>query len=156
MASAKRTHEVLASIRRNTCYNSGRTILLVSSVVLALLALVAGTALFTMLDKEEPMAVLLSASVVLGGSLLAFLVNYLGNVFLDGADSLLQIAKFEERGNRNRLEALELARKATEMEEEDEFVAPAPPKTTVEQPSEGNAEEEAEEEDSEVEGSKPD
>ena len=69
------------------------------------------------------MAVLLSASVVLGGGLLAFLVNCLGNVYLDAADSLLQIAKFEERGNRSRNEALELARKAVDEEEEEEFTA---------------------------------
>ncbi len=94
MASAKRTHDVLTAIRRNSCYNSGRTILLVVSVILALLSLVAGTSLFTLLDKEEPMAVLLAASVVLGGGSLAFLTNYLGNVFMDGADSLLQVAKF--------------------------------------------------------------
>ena len=64
------------------------------------------------------MATLLCGSVVVGGGLLAFLTNYLGNVFLDGADSLLQIAKFEERGQRSRTEALELARNATEEEEE--------------------------------------
>ena len=123
MASAKRTQEVLSAIRRNTSYSSARTILLVSSVILALLALVAGTSLFSLLDKEDPMAVLLSASVVLGGGLLAFLVNCLGNVYLDAADSLLQIAKFEERGNRSRTEALELARKAVEEEDEEEEVA---------------------------------
>ena len=121
MASAKRTHDVLTAIRRNSCYNSGRTILLIVSVILALLSLVAGTSLFTLLDKEEPMAVLLAASVVLGGGSLAFLTNYLGNVFMDGADSLLQVAKFQERGQRTRGEALELARNAVEEEEEEEM-----------------------------------
>ena len=120
MASAKPTHEILSAIRRSTCYDSGRTILLVISVIMALLALVAGTALFTLLDKEQPMAVLLSASVVIGGALMAFLVNYLGNVYIDGADALLQIAKFEQRGHRARVEALELARKATQEQEEEE------------------------------------
>ena len=132
MASAKPTQAVLSSIRRNTSYSSARTILLVSSVILALLALVAGTSLFSLLDKEDPMAVLLSASVVLGGGLLAFLVNCLGNVYLDAADSLLQIAKFEERGNRSRNEALELARKAVDVEEEDEFTAQEEAKTEPE------------------------
>ena len=118
MPSAKRTHEVLTAIRRNTCYNSSRTILLISSVILALLFLIAGASLFNLLPKENPMTVLLSSSVVIAGALMAFLVNYLGNAFIDGADSLLQIAKFEERGQRSRTEALELARNATTEEED--------------------------------------
>ena len=128
MASAKRTNDILTAIRRNSRYNSGRTVLLVISVILALLALVAGTALFTLLDKEEPMAVLLSASIVLAGGLLAFLMNYLGNVFMDGADSLLQIAKFQERSERSRAEALELARMAADQQKEEDCEEPAPPK----------------------------
>ena len=153
MASAKRTHEVLNAIRRNTCYNSSRTILLISSVVLALLALVAGTSLFTLLDKENPMATLLSASVVVGGALLAFLANYLGNVFLDGADALLQIAKFEERGQRSRTEALELARNATV--EEEETLHESPPVEEAVSKS-ATSEDEQVEEDSDDEESKPD
>ena len=126
MATSKRTHEVLTAIRRNTCYNSGRTIVLVSSVILALLALVAGTSLFTLLDKENSKAVLLSGCIVVGGSLLAFLYNYLGNVFLDGADALLQIAKFEERAQKNRTEALDLARNAGVEEDAPKAAEPAP------------------------------
>ena len=149
MASPKPTQAVLSSIRRNTCYSSARTILLVSSVILALLALVTGTSLFSLLDKEDPMAVLLSASVVLGGGLLAFLVNCLGNVYLDAADALLQIAKFEERGNRSRNEALELARKAVEEEEE---VAPQEknePERKPASPTEAKEDESADESDEE-------
>ena len=127
MAPAKRTNDILTAIRRNSRYNSGRTVLLIISVIFALLALVAGTALFTLLDKEEPMAVLLSASIVLGGGLQAFLMNYLGNVFMDGADSLLQIAKFQERSERSRTEALELARLAAEQQQEEDFKEAARP-----------------------------
>ncbi|MBG31424.1 MAG: hypothetical protein CMI31_15715 [Opitutae bacterium] len=151
MASPKPTQAVLSSIRRNTCYSSARTILLVSSVILALLALVTGTSLFSLLDKEDPMAVLLSASVVLGGGLLAFLVNCLGNVYLDAADALLQIAKFEERGNRSRNEALELARKAVE-DDEDEEVAPQEknePERKPASPTEAKEDESADETDEE-------
>ncbi len=151
MASPKPTQAVLSSIRRNTCYSSARTILLVSSVILALLALVTGTSLFSLLDKEDPMAVLLSASVVLGGGLLAFLVNCLGNVYLDAADALLQIAKFEERGNRSRNEALELARKAVE-DDEDEEVAPQEknePEPKSASPTEAKEDESADETDEE-------
>lgn len=149
MASPKPTQAVLSSIRRNTCYTSARTILLVSSVILALLALVTGTSLFSLLDKEDPMAVLLSASVVLGGGLLAFLVNCLGNVYLDAADALLQIAKFEERGNRSRNEALELARKAVEEEEEGSTQEKNEPEPKSASPTEAKEDESADEPDEE-------
>lgn len=92
------------------------------------------------------MAVLLSASVVLGGGLLAFLVNCLGNVYLDAADALLQIAKFEERGNRSRKEALELARKAVEEEQEEvtseEKAVPEPESTSPTEAEDDGAEDE--------------
>lgn len=152
MPSAKRTHEVLTAIRRNTCYNSSRTILLISSVILALLSLMAGTSIFSMLPKENPMTVLLSSSVVIGGALMAFLVNYLGNVFIDGADSLLQIAKFEERGQRSRTEALELARNATTGDEEDTSESTMTPESV--EPSE-SSEDQATDEDSTTSESQP-
>ena len=151
MASPKPTQAVLSSIRRNTCYTSARTILLVSSVILALLALVTGTSLFSLLNKEDPMAVLLSVSVVLGGGLLAFLVNCLGNVYLDAADALLQIAKFEERGNRSRNEALELARKAVEEEDEGWTQEKNEPEPKSASPTEAKEDESADEPDEEEE-----
>ena len=133
MAKKQRAQEVLQSIRRNTCYDAARTILLVCCVIMALLSLVGGATIFTSLDKEKPMVVLLSVSVVLGGGVMALLTHYVGNAFLDGADSLLQIAKFSERGQRSRTEALELARKHAEPEGSAEESAEEPSKEVSEE-----------------------
>ena len=139
MAKKQRTQEVLQSIRRNTCYNAGRTILLVCCVIMALLSLVGGATIFTSMDKDQPMVVLLSVSVVLGGSVTALLTHYVGNAFLDGADSLLQIAKFSERGQRSRVEALELARKHAVQEGSEEDSAEESVKEVSEEVSEEEA-----------------
>jgi hypothetical protein len=48
------------------------------------------------------------------------LLNHLANAIFDGADSLVQIAKFQERSLRRRNDALDLVEKIREEVEADE------------------------------------
>jgi len=56
----------------------------------------------------------------LGGVVPALLLNHLANAIFDGADSLVQIAKFQERSLRRRNDALDLVEKIREEVEADE------------------------------------
>ena len=58
----------------------------------------------------------------------ALLLNHLANAIFDGADSLVQIAKFQERSLRRRNDALDLVEKIREGVEADEE-NPEPAKT---------------------------
>jgi hypothetical protein len=134
MAKKQRTQEVLVAIRRNTCYNSGRTIILVISSIWALLTVISAVNTLTeSIESGSGSLFLLSITVLLVGTTSAFLLNYFGNVFLDGADSLLQIAKFSERGQRSRTEALELARLHAKEEGTTDSDEPKEPKQVSEE-----------------------
>lgn len=135
MAKKQRTQEVLGAIRRNSCYNTGRTIILVISSIWALLTIISAVNTLTeSIETGSGSLFLLSITVLLVGTTLAFLLNYLGNVFFDGADSLLQIAKFSERGQRSRTEALELARMHAEDEDSTASDVPEEPSQASAQP----------------------
>ena len=136
MAKKQRTQEVLVAIRRNTCYNTGRTIILVISSIWALLTVISAVNTLTeSIESDSGSLFLFSITVLLVGTTSAFLLNYFGNVFLDGADSLLQIAKFSERGQRSRTEALELAREHAREEAPHGSEEPNEPKQVSEEDS---------------------
>jgi hypothetical protein len=118
MGKNKKSREVLEAIRRNTGYATGRAFSLVTSV----LTVVACAGLPCLVPAVNGDEVLLSLILIgaLGGVVPALLLNHLANAIFDGADSLVQIAKFQERSLRRRNDALDLVEKIREEVEADE------------------------------------
>ena len=68
----------------------------------------------------------------LGGVVPALLLNHLANAIFDGTDSLVQIAKFQERSLRRRNDALDLVEKIRgEVEADEEKPRPAKPQEEI-------------------------
>ncbi len=119
MAKNKKSQQVLAAIRRNTGYAAGRTFSLVASVVTVVVCAGLGALLGAEREQEVMLAFILTGA--LGGVVPALLLNHLANALFDGADSLVQVAKFQERSLRRRNDAIELVEKIREeVEAEDE------------------------------------
>ena len=118
MGKNKRSRDVLEAIRRNTGYATGRAFSLVASV----LTVVACAGLPCLVPAVNGDEILLSLILIgaLGGVVPALLLNHLANAIFDGADSLVQIAKFQERSLRRRNDALDLVEKIREEVEADE------------------------------------
>ena len=118
MGKNKRSRDVLEAIRRNTGYATGRAFSLVTSVVTVVTC--AGLGALLGVDKEQQVMLVFILTGALGGVVPALLLNHLANAIFDGADSLVQIAKFQERSLRRRNDALDLVEKIREEVEADE------------------------------------
>ena len=117
MAKNKKTRDVLSAIRRNTGYAAGRSFALVSSVVIVVAC--AGLGAYFGTGREQHVMLVFILTGAIGGVAPALLINHLANAIFDGADSLVQIAKFQERSLRHRGDALDLVEKIrSEVEEE--------------------------------------
>ena len=115
----KKAQQVLAAIRRNTGYAAGRAFALVTAVVTVVACAGLGALLGAEREQEVMLAFILTGA--LGGVVPALLLNHLANALFDGADSLVQVAKFQERSLRRRNDAIELVEKIREeVEAEDE------------------------------------
>ncbi len=112
MAKNKKSQQVLAAIRRNTGYAAGRTFSLVASVVTVVVCAGLGALLGAEREQEVMLAFILTGA--LGGVAPALLLNHLANAIFDGADSLVQVAKFQERSLRRRNDAIDLVEKIRE------------------------------------------
>ena len=99
MAKNKKAREVLSAVRRNTGYAAGRSFALVSSVVTVVACAGVGALLGAEKEVESMLAFILTGA--LGGVVPALLLNHLANAVFDGADTLVQIAKFQERSLRH-------------------------------------------------------
>jgi len=108
----KKAQQVLDAIRRNTGYAAGRAFGLVSSVILVIACAGIGALLGTDREQEAMLAFILTGA--LGGLVPALLLNHVANAIFDGADSLVQIAKFQERSLRKRNDAIDLVEKIRE------------------------------------------
>ena len=126
MGKNKRSRDVLEAIRRNTGYATGRAFSLVTSVVTVVAC--AGLGALLGVEKEQQVMLVFILTGALGGVVPALLLNHLANAIFDGADSLVQIAKFQERSLRRRNDALDLVEKIREEVEADEE-NPDPAKT---------------------------
>ena len=126
MGKNKRSRDVLEAIRRNTGYATGRAFSLVTSVVTVVAC--AGLGALLGVEKEQQVMLVFILTGALGGVVPALLLNHLANAIFDGADSLVQIAKFQERSLRHRNDALDLVEKIREEVEADEE-NPEPAKT---------------------------
>ena len=115
----KKAQQVLAAIRRNTGYAAGRVFALVTTVVTIVTC--AGLGAFLGAEREQEVMLAFILTGALGGVIPALLLNHLANAIFDGADSLVQIAKFQERSLRRRNDAIELVEKIREeVEAEDD------------------------------------
>ncbi|MDA1046561.1 MAG: hypothetical protein O3A82_06505 [Verrucomicrobia bacterium] len=121
MGKNKKSREVLEAIRRNTGYATGRAFSLVTSV-LTVVACAGLPCLVPAVNDSEMFSLILILILIgaLGGVVPALLLNHLANAIFDGADSLVQIAKFQERSLRRRNDALDLVEKIREEVEADE------------------------------------
>ena len=126
MGKNKRSRDVLEAIRRNTGYATGRAFSLVTSVVTVVAC--AGLGALLGVEKEQQVMLVFILTGALGGVVPALLLNHLANAIFDGADSLVQIAKFQERSLRRRNDAIDLVEKIREEVEADEE-NPDPAKT---------------------------
>jgi len=98
--------ETIKSIRRNSAYNSSRTLVLIFCVVLGLSMLATAYWLSQILPQNAQIAVLFIAvllGVLSGVNLFHFL-----HAHYDQSDALIQVAKFQERSLKHRNNALSL------------------------------------------------
>ena len=109
--------ETLRSIRRNSAYSSSRVLALITSVVFALGAILISYSISYEFPQKEKI-IALFIGVLLGGVGGACLFHFL-HAHYDQSDSLIQIAKFQERSLRKRNDALSLVEKIREEVEEE-------------------------------------
>jgi thiol:disulfide interchange protein len=109
--------ETIKSIRRNSAYNSSRTLVLIFCVVLGLSMLATAYWLSQILPQNAQIAVLFIAvllGVLSGVNLFHFL-----HAHYDQSDALIQVAKFQERSLKHRNNALSLVEKIREEVDEE-------------------------------------
>ena len=109
--------ETIKSIRRNSAYNSSRTLVLIFCVVLGLSMLATAYWLSQILPQNAQIAVLFIAvllGVLSGVNLFHFL-----HAHYDQSDALIQVAKFQERSIKHRNNALSLVEKIREEVDEE-------------------------------------
>ena len=109
--------ETIKSIRRNSAYNSSRTLVLIFCVVLGLSMLATSYWLSQNLPQNAQIAVLFIA--VLMGVLSGVNIFHFLHAHYDQSDALIQGAKFQERSLRRRNDALSLVEKIREEVEEE-------------------------------------
>jgi len=109
--------ETIKTIRRNSAYNSSRTLVLIFCVVLGLSMLATAYWLSQILPQNAQIAVLFIAvllGVLSGVNLFHFL-----HAHYDQSDALIQVAKFQERSLKHRNNALSLVEKIREEVDEE-------------------------------------
>jgi thiol:disulfide interchange protein len=109
--------ETIKSIRRNSAYNSSRTLVLIFCVVLGLSMLATAYWLSQNLPPNAQITVLFIAvllGVLSGVNLFHFL-----HAHYDQSDALIQVAKFQERSLKHRNNALSLVEKIREEVDEE-------------------------------------
>ena len=138
MKKKNSTEETLKAVRRNSAYQTGRTLALVYSI---LIVVVIGILVYFGtgdLPTNQKLASLFGA--IIGGAAIGALSYQYLFAHYDQADALLQVAKFQQRSIQSRNDALALVEKIREEvneEEEDENLSedqkdetsgePAPP-----------------------------
>ena len=111
--------ETIKSIRRNSAYNSSRTLVLIFCVVLGLSMLATAYWLSQNLPQNAQIAVLFIT--VLMGVLSGVNLFHFLHAHYDQSDALIQVAKFQERSLKHRNNALSLVEKIREeVDEENE------------------------------------
>ncbi|MDC1005091.1 hypothetical protein OAQ34_05655 [Opitutales bacterium] len=109
--------ETIKSIRRNSAYNSSRTLVLIFCVVLGLSMLATSYWLSQNLPQNAQIAVLFIA--VLMGVLSGVNLFHFLHAHYDQSDALIQVAKFQERSLKHRNNALSLVEKIREEVDEE-------------------------------------
>jgi len=109
--------ETIKSIRRNSAYNSSRTLVLIFCVVLGLGMLATAYWLSQNLPQNAQIAVLFIA--VLMGVLSGVNLFHFLHAHYDQSDALIQVAKFQERSLKHRNNALSLVEKIREEVDEE-------------------------------------
>jgi hypothetical protein len=110
--------ETLQAIRRNSAYPKGRTISLLFSIALVFLIIV----LTFLVSKEFPVnhkIITLFIGISTGGLAGLCLLQFF-HAHYDQSDSLIQVAKFQERSLRRRNDALDLVEKIREEVEDEQ------------------------------------
>ncbi len=119
MKKKNSTEETLKAVRRNTAYQTGRTLALVYSI---LIVVVIGILVYFGtgdLPTNQKLASLFGA--IIGGAAIGALSYQYLFAHYDQADALLQVAKFQQRSIQSRNDALALVEKIREeVNEEDE------------------------------------
>ena len=113
----KSGEETIKSIRRNSAYNSSRTLVLIFCVVLGLSMLATAYWLSQNLPQNAQIAVLFIA--VLMGVLSGVNLFHFLHAHYDQSDALIQVAKFQERSLKHRNNALSLVEKIREEVDEE-------------------------------------
>jgi hypothetical protein len=118
MKKKNSTQETLQAIRRNTAYGQSRILSLIYCV---LLVGVIGLLVFAGTHEQPPVNRMawLFGGLLAGVAASACLYHFL-NAHYDQADSLLQVAKFQQRSIRSRNDALALVEKIREEVNEEE------------------------------------
>lgn len=109
--------ETIKSIRRNSAYNSSRTLVLIFCVVLGLSMLATAYWLSQNLPQNVQIAVLFIT--VLMGVLSGVNLFHFLHAHYDQSDALIQVAKFQERSLKHRNNALSLVEKIREEVDEE-------------------------------------
>lgn len=109
--------ETIKSIRRNSAYNSSRTLALIFCVVLGLSMLATAYWLSQNLPQNAQIAVLFIT--VLMGVLSGVNLFHFLHAHYDQSDALIQVAKFQERSLKHRNNALSLVEKIREEVDEE-------------------------------------
>ncbi len=109
--------ETIKSIRRNSAYNSSRTLVLIFCVVLGLSMLATAYWLSQNLPQNAQIAVLFIT--VLMGVLSGVNLFHFLHAHYDQSDALIQVAKFQERSLKHRNNALSLVEKIREEVDEE-------------------------------------
>jgi len=109
--------QTLQAIRRNSAYSKGRTISLLFSIALFFLIIV----LTFLVSREFPVnhKIITLFTGILTGGLAGLCLLQFFHAHYDQSDSLIQVAKFQERSLRRRNDALDLVEKIRkEVEDE--------------------------------------
>jgi len=119
MKKKNTTGETLKAIRRNTAYQTGRTLALVYSILIVVVIAILVYFGTGDLPTNQKLASLFGA--IIGGAAIGALSYQYLLAHYDQADALLQVAKFQQRSIQSRNDALALVEKIREeVNEEDE------------------------------------
>ena len=109
--------ETIKSIRRNSAYNSSRTLVLIFCVVLGL-SMLATAYWLSQISPPNAQIAFLFIAVLLGVLSGVNLFHFL-HAHYDQSDALIQVAKFQERSLKHRNNALSLVEKIREEVDEE-------------------------------------
>ena len=112
MKKKNTTGETLKAIRRNTAYQTGRTLALVYSILIVVVIAILVYFGTGDLPTNQKLASLFGA--IIGGAAIGAMSYQYLVAHYDQADALLQVAKFQQRSIRSRSDALALVEKIRE------------------------------------------